>query len=164
MADLQTDERPVGYMERTRLYYRALGYETDYVWSTYDEVPFTQLRQPLTDVKLALLTTASPPDQSNRDDNGRKHVWSGRIASPPETFVTDVAWDRESTHTDDRESFLPIDAALELAKEGAFAGLTEHFIGVPTDYSQTKTITSDAPEVLRRLRDDGADAAVLSPL
>lgn len=164
MADHQTDERPVGYMERTRLYYRALGYETDYVWSTYDDVPFARLRQPLTDAKVALLTTASPPDLSNRDDSGRKHVWSGRIASPPETFVTDVAWDRESTHTDDRESFLPIAAALELAKDGVFAGLTEHFIGVPTDYSQAKTITSDAPEVLRRLRDDGAGAAVLSPL
>ena len=105
-----------------------------------------------------------PPDLSNRDDNGRKRVWSGRIASTPNTFVTDGAWDRESTHTDDRESFLPIDAALELANDGVFAGLTEHFIGVPTDYSQAKTITSDAPEVLRRLRNDGAEAAVLSPL
>ena len=61
MADHQTDGRPVGYMERTRLYCRALAYETDYVWSTYDDVPFTRLWQPLTDVKLALLTTAVRP-------------------------------------------------------------------------------------------------------
>ena len=164
MADHQTDEQPVEYMERTRLYYRALGYETDYVWSTYDEVPFAGLGQPLLATKVALLTTASPPDLSNRDAHGRKQVWSGRVATPPETFVTDVAWDRESTHTDDRESFLPIEAAQGLAEDGVFAGLTEHFIGVPTIYSQAKTITSDAPEVLQRLRDDGADAAILSPL
>ncbi len=157
-------EQPVGYMERTRLYYRALGYKQDYVWSTYDVVPFTRLAAPLKDMKIALITTASPPELSNRDAQGRKHVWSGAVAAPPETFVTDVAWDRGSTHTDDRESFLPIDAASGLAADGVFAGLTEHFIGAPTDYSQDKTITHDAPEVLSRLRADGADGAILSPL
>ena len=45
-----------------------------------------------------------------------------------------------------------------------FAGLTDRFHGVPTEYSQRKTKTEDAPEVLSRVRDDGADAAVLCPL
>jgi len=31
---------PVGYMERTRDYYRALGYAKDYVWAHFDDVPF----------------------------------------------------------------------------------------------------------------------------
>lgn len=164
MAEHPTDEQPIRYMERTRLYYRALGYETDYIWSTFDDVPFVRLGQPLPETNVALLTTASPPDRSNRAENGRKSVWVGRVAAPPEAFMTDVAWDRESTHTDDRESFLPIEAAKGLAQDDVFAGLTEHFVGVPTDYSQTKTITSDAPEVLRLLREDGADAAILLPL
>jgi D-proline reductase (dithiol) PrdB len=35
---------------------------------------------------------------------------------------------------------------------------------VPTDYSQRKTVEQDAPQVLARLREDGADAAILCPL
>ena len=162
--DRHCSDFSVGYMERTRLYYRALGDETDYVWSAYDDVPFARLGLPLADATIALITTASPPDLSNRDEDGRKHVWSGTVAAPPKTFVTDVAWDRDSTHTDDRETFLPIDAASNLASGGAFAGQTEHFIGVPTEYSQSKTIAHDAPEVLSRLRAVGADGAILSPL
>src|SRR5437660_557600 len=40
-------DRPVQYMARTRYYYRALGYDRDYVWATHDDVPFTPLPKPL---------------------------------------------------------------------------------------------------------------------
>jgi hypothetical protein len=35
---------------------------------------------------------------------------------------------------------------------------------VPTEYSQRRTIEQDAPEILRRCREDEADAALLVPL
>ena len=153
-------DEPVRYMDRTRHYYRALGYSRDYVWATFDDVPFVRLDKPLSKLRIALITTASPPLS-----NGVKQVWSGSISPPPPTlFTANVAWDKESTHTDDRASFLPIEAASELAAKGMFAGLTARFHGVPTEYSQRKTKTEDAPEVLSRVRDDGADAAVLCPL
>ena len=115
--------------------------------------------------KIALLTTASPPDRGNVDGSGVRHVWSGLVADPPERPFTDnVAWDKESTHTRDRGSYLPIEVATELAGEGVFAGLAAHFHGIPTEYSQRKTLDVDAPQVLSRLRDDGADAAILCPL
>jgi hypothetical protein len=79
-------------------------------------------------------------------------------------FTDNVAWDKESTHTNDRSSFLPIEAASELASEGLFAGLTARFHGVPTEYSQRKTLTGDAPEILSRVQEDGADVAILCPL
>ena len=41
------NEETVSYMERTREYYRALGYEKDYVWAHYDDVPFARLAKPL---------------------------------------------------------------------------------------------------------------------
>ena len=44
------------------------------------------------------------------------------------------------------------------------ARLAPRFHGVPTEYSQRKTLEEDAPEVLRRLRDDGAEAAILVPI
>ncbi len=155
-------DQPVGYMERTRIYYRALGYRADYVWAHHDEVPFTRPAKPLTQARIALLTTASPMDESNRDAKGWRHVWSAPISPPPDRLSTaDLAWDKETTHTDDRESFLPIQAASRLAEAGRFAGLTHRFHGVPTEYSQRKTLAQDAPAALARLREDGADAAIL---
>jgi D-proline reductase (dithiol) PrdB len=157
MADV---DEPVRYMERTRHYYRALGYTTDYVWAKHDDVPFARLGKPLSTARIALVTTASPVDFS-----GTKQVWSGPVSPPPPTLHTaSVAWDKESTHTDDRESFLPIESAWALAAEGLFGSLAPRFHGVPTDYSQRKTVERDAPQVLARLRDDGADAAILCPL
>lgn len=154
--------QPVGYMERTRRYYRALGYKADYVWAHHDEVPFTRLAKPLAQARIALLTTASPLDASNKDDKGWRHVWAAPVDPPPARLDTsDLAWDKETTHTDDPESFLPIAAATRLARQGRFAGLTPHFFGVPTEYSIRKTNTQDAPDTLARLRHDGADAAVL---
>ena len=153
-------DAPIRYMERTRQYYRALGYANDYVWATFDDVPFTPLPRPLSELRIALITTASPADF-----DGTKRVWSGAVSPPPSRLFTyNVAWDKESTHTDDRASFLPIEAASELAREGIFAGLTARFHGVPTEYSQRKTRERDAPEILARVREDGADAAMLMPL
>jgi hypothetical protein len=151
---------PVPYMERTRQYYRALGYTKDYVWAKFDDVPFAPLRGRLSEARIGLITTANPPDY-----DGVRHLWCGLTASPPPMLhTTDLAWDKESTHTDDRECFLPIKAATEIAAEGVIAGLTARFHGVPTDYSQRRTSHVVAPKVLERLREDGADAAILCPL
>jgi D-proline reductase (dithiol) PrdB len=152
-------DEPVRYMERTRHYYRALGYATDYVWAKHDDVPFARLGKPLSTARIALVTTASPANFS-----GTKQVWSGPVSPPPALHTASVAWDKESTHTDDRETFLPIEAASALAAAGLFGSLARRFHGVPTNYSQRTTVEQDAPQVLARLRDDGADAAILCPL
>lgn len=155
---------PVPYMERTRLYYRALGYDNDYAWAHHDDAPFARPARPAAETTVALICTAGPGDGSHRDAANRKQVWSGSVARPPATFDTDVAWDRESTHTDDPETFLPIAAARRLVAEGALGELAPHFHAAPTDYSQHKTVGRDAPELLRRLRADGAEAAILTAL
>lgn len=155
----------VRYMDRTRDYYRALGYPSDYVWSRFDTVPFVPLAKPLSEARIGLVTTASPPDLGNRDASGRRQVWSGAVSPAPAKLFTDnLAWDKESTHTDDRASFLPIEALQERVAEGTVGGLAARFHGVPTEYSQRKTLSEDAPEVLARLRADGADAALLCAL
>jgi hypothetical protein len=158
-------EPPVRYIPRTREYYRAIGYAKDYVWSCYEDVPFARLQKPLAQARIGLITTAHPLDLSNKDSLGVKHVWSGMIDPIPANLNTDnLAWDRESTHTQDRESFLPLAAALSAASEGTIAGLTPRFYGAPTEYSQRKTIEGDAPKILALLQEDGADAALISAL
>lgn len=156
---------PIAYMERTRRYYRALGYPSDYRWAHNETAPFTRLKRPLNEAKIALITTSYPPGDWSDDNPPKKDVWSQAIAEAPEgLYNQNLAWDKESTHTRDRESYLPINAMTTLGDTGVIGGLTEHFHSVPTDYSHRMTIENDAPEILRRVVEDGADAALLVPL
>ena len=156
---------PVPYMERTRQYYRAMGYDKDYVWANNEDAPFTPLKKPLAESRVALITTASDKSQTNIDAKGVRHVWAGPTAPPPDAlFTMNTAWDKESTHTDDRESFLPIDTMQGFARDGRIGGLTDHFFGAPTVYSHRMTMQRHAPEILERVQADGGDVAVLSPL
>ena len=156
---------PIAYMERTRLYYRALGYSTDYRWAQNETAPFTRLKRPLDQAKIALVTTSFPPGDWSDDNPPKKEAWSQAIAEAPEgLYNQNLAWDKESTHTRDRESYLPINALTKLGEDGLIGGLTEHFHSAPTDYSHRHTNEYDAPEILRRLAADGADAALLVPL
>jgi D-proline reductase (dithiol) PrdB len=156
----------VSYIDRTREYYAALGYENPYQWAHFDEVPFARLPSPLAESRLALVTTASPlRERANGESVPAKTVWSGSTREPPERLYTDdLAWDKESTHTDDTESFLPIRRIREWVAAGRVGDLATRFHGVPTDYSQRRTQERDAPEILRRCREDGVDAALLVPL
>ena len=156
---------PIPYIQRTREYYRAIGYDNDYVWANYVDVPFVRLKKSLREARIGLVTTAHPLDLSNKDAQGIRHVWSGAVDPMPVGLNTDnLAWDRESTHTRDRESYLPIAAVQVAEREGLIVGLTARFHGVPTEYSQRKTLDVDAPQILARLREDGADAALISAL
>ena len=49
---MSRNAEPVRYMDRTRDYYRALGYDKDYAWAHFDEVPFARLAKPLREIKM----------------------------------------------------------------------------------------------------------------
>jgi len=158
----------VSYIDRTREYYQAQGYEKPYRWARHGSVPFSPLAKPLSECRVALVTTASPYEGQRAHDGalrGAKQVWSGRCAEPPKRLYTDdLSWDKEATHTDDVESFLPLLSLTAYAAAGRIGSMAERFHGVATDYSQRRTSDEDAPEVLRRCREDGVDVALLVPL
>lgn len=157
----------VSYIDRTREFYAALGYERPYRWAHHEEVPFAPLPKPLAACRVALVTTASPiGTRSQRGSlRGGKEVWSGPVDPAPERLFTDhLSWDKEATHTEDVESFLPIAAMRSFAESGRVGSLAPRFHGVPTDYSQRMTHEVDAPEILRRCREDEVDVALLVPL
>jgi len=169
VGDSTTERRTfVSYIDRTREYYRAQGYERPYRWAHFREVPFAPLPRPLSQCRATVVTTASPlREQRARDGvlRGGKEVWSGPTSKPPERLYTDdLSWDKEATHTDDVESFLPLRSLAAHAAAGRIGSVAERFHGVPTDYSQRRTRDEDAPEVLRRCREDGVDVALLVPL
>jgi hypothetical protein len=158
----------VRYIDRTRQYYAAQGYANPYAWAHHADAPFAPLSKPLSQSRLALITTASPWRDDEPVDGvlrGGKQVWSGPTATPPgRLFTDDLAWDKEATHTRDVESFLPIRRLSELAAAGRIGSLAPRFHGVPTDYSQRRTTLQDAPAILGRCREDGAEVALLVPL
>ncbi len=154
----------VPYIARTRAWYEAQGYERPYRWATFEQVPFQRPEKPLSSCRVGVVITAGQLGPDGRPVLP-KRVYSHPTAAPPAHFYTeDLAWDREATHLDDRSSFLPTRQLEELAAVGRIGSLASRFHGVPTEYSQRRTVEIDAPDVLARLREDEADVALLVPL
>ena len=154
--------QPVPYMDRTRRYYAAQGFEKAYVWARFDDTSFTSPTKPLAESTLALITTAALYDREATDP---RVVASGETADPPtRLYANDLSWDRGATHLDDLNSYFPIDRLKEAVAAGQLGALAGRFHCVPTEYSQRRTHSVDAPEILERCREDGADIALLVPL
>ena len=111
---------------------------------------------------MGLVTTASTYARASLEP---RVIDSGSTSVPPERLYTDdLSWDKQATHTDDLNTFCPIKQVKALVKENIVGGLAPRFHGAATEYSHRMTLEKDAPEILRRLRDDGADVALLVPL
>ena len=153
---------PVPYMERTRLYYEAQGFEKPYRWAQNRSSPFTAPAKPISESVLTLITTAALYE---REATERRDVMSAPLSPPPSRlFANDLAWDRNATHLEDLNSFFPADHLTELVAAGRIGKLAARFHCVPTDYSQRCTTETDAPEILSRCREDSVDAVLLVPI
>ena len=154
------------YIDRTRHYYAAQGYEQPYQWARNDEVPFAKLSKPLSGSRLTLIPTRGPWSVQDKEVlRGKREVWSGSTSEPPEKLFTDhLSWDKENTHTEDVGSFLPITRIREYVEQGRLGSIAPRYHGVPTDYSQRATREKDAPQILERCLEDGVDIALLVPL
>ena len=152
----------VPYILRTRDYYRAQGYKKDYQWAYHPDAPFTPLPKPLAASTVTVITTAMPDTAPGRAE---RRVYSMACEPIPNSMYTGgLSWDEGATHTRDVNSFLPLRQAGMLVKQGKLGALAARFHCVPTTYSQRATTTVDAPEILGRCRQDGADVALLVPL
>jgi glycine/sarcosine/betaine reductase selenoprotein B len=163
---------PIPYMERTRAYYLRLGYDNAYRWAHFAEVPFTPLSRPLAQARLALITTAAPYQPGVGDQGpGAKYnaaakfydVYSESTDSVPDLRISHVGYDRTHTTAEDPNTWVPLARLHAVVKAGRLGGLTPRFHGAPTNRSQRVTLEKDAPELLRRCREDATDAALLVP-
>ena len=157
----------VSYIDRSREYYAAQGYSQPYTWACHQDAPFTPLRKPLAECRVGLVTTAGEWDEEavKRGQRKARKLYSMPSNPPPSRLVTaDLFWDKDATHTDDVESFLPLNRMAEYAQEGRIGSVSPRFYGAPTDYSQGNTLQRAAPQVLEWCREDGVDAMLLSAL
>jgi D-proline reductase (dithiol) PrdB len=163
---------PIPYMARTREYYLALGYANAYRWAHHPDVPFTPLSRPLAASRLALISTAAPyqPDAGEQGPGapynaGAKfyQVYSGSSAVTPDVRISHVGYDRANYDARDQNTWFPLPALQRAVQAGRIGALTPRFHGAPTNRSQRVTVETNAPEILARCREDGADVALLVP-
>ena len=165
------NQQPIRYIDRTHAWYDALGYGNPYRYAQYAQVPFTPLRKPLAESRVALLTTAAPyqPDKGDQGPNSPYNaaakfyeVYSGDTAIDHDLRISHVGVHR-TFMSDDSGCWFPLPALRRAAAAGRIGAVAARFHGVPTNRSQRHTLDTDAPEVLARCRADGADVAVLVP-
>ena len=168
MYQLRPHRSFVSYIDRSREYYAAQGYNKPYEWPHYNDVPFTPLRKPLTESRVGLVTTAEkpkPPGVVSLEILIQRELYAEPSHPPPQSFSTEIlSWDKEATHTKDVNSFLPINQLNEYVSSGRVGSASARFYGVPTDYSKSKTLNVYAPQILEWCRKDGVDAVILSGL
>ncbi len=163
-------DAPIPYLQRIRDYYLALGYGNPYQWAHYADAPFTALEKPLADSRVALITTAAPfqPDKGDQGPGASYNasakfysVYSGDVASAPDLRISHVGYDRIHTTAEDINTYFPLTRLREAADGGRIKEVAPRFHGAPTNRSQVTTIEQDCREILARVREDEADAAVI---
>ena len=161
----------IPYMQRTRDYYVALGYDNPYRWAHLTDVPFSPLRKPLADSRMGLITTAAPlrPGAGDQGPGAPYNaaakfyqVYSVTTDEMPDLRISHVGYDRKHTSAADINTYLPLTALREAVTVGRIGALAPRLHGAPTNRSHRAT-AADADELLRRCREDAVDAVVLVP-
>ena len=162
----------IPYMQRTRDYYRAIGYATPYRWAHYIDVPFQGLRKPLAQSRVTIITTAAPYRADKGDqgpgaayNGGAKFytVYSGDTSQQHDLRISHIGYDRVNTSAEDSGAWFPLPQLIRLRDAGRIGAVSARFHGAPTNRSHRVTVETDAPEILRRCQEDGTDAAIVVP-
>jgi hypothetical protein len=165
-------DAPIPYMQRTRDYYRAIGYTTPYRWAHYIEAPFQTLAKPLAKSRVTIITTAAPYRSDKGDqgpgapyNGGAKFykVYSGDTSQQHDLRISHIGYDRVHTTAEDSGTWFPLPQLLLLRDQGRIGAVTARFHGAPTNRSHRVAIETDAPEILRRCQEDGTDVAIVVP-
>ncbi len=161
---------PVRYIDRSRAHYLSLGYDNPYQWAHNLDVPFTPMKKPVSEARIAIVTTAAPykpelgdqgPWAKYNADAKFTRVYSTPIDPAPDLRISHIGYDRKHTSAEDVNTYLPLQRAKEAAAEGRIGVLNERLYAVPTLRSQRLTTERDAPKILELCREDRIDAALL---
>lgn len=163
---------PVPYMQRTRDYYLAIGYDEPYRWAHNIDAPFQPLMKPLAKSRLAIVTTAARFDPAKGDQgpgaayNGSAKfysVYDGDTSASHDLRISHIAYDRAHTSATDMGTWFPLPQLQRAATQGRIGSMAPRFFGAPTNRSHRVTVETDAPEILARCKADDVDAVVLVP-
>jgi D-proline reductase (dithiol) PrdB len=165
-------DAPIPYLQRIREYYLGLGYGAPYEWAHYAHVPFHRLGKPLSEARVAIVTTAAPwqPGKGNQGPGAPYNaavkfftVYSGDTREEHDLRISHVAIDRQHTTAEDSGTYFPLPELLRAAARGRIGAVAARFHGLPTNRSHRTTLDVDCPEVLARCKADAVDAVLLVP-
>ena len=168
----QPQDVPVGYMQRLRDYYLALGYDNPYRWAQYAQVPFCPLKKSLFESRGGLVTTAAPfkPDAGEQGPGAPYNaaakfyqVYSRPSDEDQFLGISHLGYDRAYSSAEDINAFFPLAALRQAAVQGRIRDVAPRYYGAPTNRSQVTTIQQDCDDVLRMMREDEVDLAILVP-
>jgi D-proline reductase (dithiol) PrdB len=133
----------------------------------YDGSPFVPLRKPLSQVKLALVTTAGLHLRGDKGftngDQSYRVIPSDVPAKDIIQTHTSIGFDRTPMYRDLNITF-PVDRLRELVQRGTIGGLSDRFYSFMGAQTNPKQILEETgPEVARLLLAEGTDAALLTP-
>ncbi len=161
----------VRYIDRTRDYYLSQGYDKPYEWAHHSDAPFTPLRKPLAESRVAIVSTSDIAIHSPDGSRDRSNEFSvGNVYSLPsdtpleKLYSRQEHYDQHATTLEDVNAYYPVARLQELVARGRIGSLAPRFHGVYTGYSKRKTAEVDAPEVVRRCIEDEVDVAVMTPV
>lgn len=133
----------------------------------HDTAPFTPLAKPLSECWIAVVTTAGLHLRGDRPFSGGDPSYR---AIPSDSRHGDIVQSHSSISFDrvpwlrDMNVTLPFDRLRELVARGELGGLGPtcySFMGAQRDWSRIEN--DSAPDVARRLRDEGVDVVLLTP-
>ena len=132
-----------------------------------DTTPFVRPARPLAAARLALVTTAGLHLRSDRRFGPGEQTFRAIPSDTPAAEIlqshTSIGFDRTAIMRDLNVTF-PIDRVRELVARGVLGGLVREaysFMGALREVAKLES--ESGPEVARRLRDAGADVALLTP-
>ena len=143
-----------------------------YRYRSFDWAPAAQLRKPLSRVRMALLTTAGFhfQDQLPFDENAKGGDFSYRII-PQDALLETLSISHKSDAFDqcgiqqDKNLALPLARLEELVERGGLDSITQrHFSLMGSITAPGRLVAKTAPRIAGLLRENGADALLLTPV
>ena len=157
--------KPIAYVARLNEFYRSQGFPA-YQWTVNETAPLTALKRPLNRCRVAMLTSggvsrkdAPPFNPQARND---LRVDSIDQDTSPHFFAINDDYYNHSDAQRDISCIFPIERLRELEAEKAIGRLAEDHYGFGLMGSARKLLPA-MREVARRIRESGADLALLVP-
>lgn len=158
---------PIDYIARTREQYTALGHAS-YRWVENEEPPpWTPLRRPLRESRLALVSSGGIYATGqvafhHRDDTSIRVI--DRDIDVADLRTSHFAYDQTSARIDPNVVF-PIDPLRRSVASGRLGNLAPHaFTCMGGIYSTRRVREELAPEIARRVIEDQVDLVLLVPV
>jgi len=132
-----------------------------------DTAPFTPLTRPLSASRLAIVTTAGLHRRGDPAFGPGEQTYRVIPADTPAVDIlqshTSLGFDRVPIMRDLNVTF-PVDRLRELVARGELGGAApQHYSFMGAQRELRRNQEETGPEVGRRLRDEGVDAALITP-